>query len=193
MARRRDTPEYVKKMQEELFGLLAEARNLGEIRGLEGRAEEIRRRYSQGLESAGAGELAVRRRVSRLSYSRRCAEASAVEAWQRSGLPLAPGMEIGYVVRDAEEWAVDPVRMAVEETVRSAVEDPVGTAVRDPVRVVVEDPVRTAVECPVRGAVEDPVRTAVRDPVRAAGKFDARYYEKLLEKAWREVAFVFGQ
>jgi DNA polymerase I len=169
MARRGDTPEYIKKMQQELFLLLAEARNLGEIRGLEGRAGEIRRRYSQGLNGAGARELAVRRRVSRLSYSRRCAEASAVEAWLRSGLPLAPGMEIGYVVRDAEEWAVEPVRMAGEEPMRTAVEDPVGTG------------------------VEDPVRAAVEGTVRAAGEFDARYYEKLLEKAWREVAFVFGQ
>jgi DNA polymerase I len=169
MARRGDTPEYVKRMQQELFQLLAEARNLGEIRGLEAQAGEIRRRYSQGLNSAGAGELAVRRRVSRLSYSRRCAEASAVEAWQRSGRPLFPGMEIGYVVRDAEEWAVEPVRVAVEEQVRAAADDP------------------------VRRAGEDTVRAGVEDLVRAAGEFDARYYEKLLDKAWREVAFVFGQ
>ena len=161
MARRGDTPEYVKRMQQELFLLLAEARSLQELRGLEGRAGEIRRRYSQGLNSAGAGELAIRRRVSRLSYSRRCAEASAVGAWQKSGLPLFPGMEIGYVVRDAEEWAVEPVRMGVGE--------------------------------PMRTAVEDPVRRAVEDTVRAAGEFDTCYYQRLLDKAWREVAFVFGQ
>jgi DNA polymerase I len=149
MARRKDTPEYVKRMQQELFQLLAEARNLEGLRRLEARALEIRHRYSQGLKSAGAGELAVRRRVSRLSYSRRCAEASAVEAWQRSGLPLAPGMEIGYVVRDAEVWSVDPVR----------------------------------------GDVEEPVE----ETVRTAGEFDSRYYRKLLDKAWREVAFVFQQ
>jgi len=113
------------------------------------------------LNSAGAGELAIRRRVSRLSYSRRCAEASAVGAWQKSGLPLFPGMEIGYVVRDAEEWAVEPVRMGVGE--------------------------------PMRTAVEDPVRRAVEDTVRAAGEFDTCYYQRLLDKAWREVAFVFGQ
>jgi len=145
MARRGDTPEYVKRMQQELFQLLVEARNLGEIRGLEARAGEIRRRYSQGLRSAGAGELSIRRRVSRLSYSRRCAEASAVEAWQKSGLPLAPGMEIGYVVRDAEVWSVDTVRTAAEDTVRTARE------------------------------------------------FDSRYYQKLLDKAWADVAFVFQQ
>jgi chromosome segregation ATPase len=48
-------------------------------------------------------ELAIHRRVSRLNYSRRCAEASAVHAHMKKGLPLAPGMEIGYVIRDARK------------------------------------------------------------------------------------------
>ncbi len=52
------------------------------------------------------------RRVSRLNYSRRCAEASAVQAHMKQGLPLAPGMEIGYVIRDARKWEVDPERTA---------------------------------------------------------------------------------
>jgi DNA polymerase elongation subunit (family B) len=38
------------------------------------------------------------------------AEASAVKAYQESGLQLAPGMEIGYVVRDAKKWEVDTER-----------------------------------------------------------------------------------
>lgn len=57
-------------------------------------------------------ELAIRRRVSRLSYSRRCAEASAVKAHLKRGILLAPGMEIGYVVKDAGRWEVEPERMA---------------------------------------------------------------------------------
>ena len=42
--------------------------------------------------------------MSRVSYSRRCGEASAVMAHQKCGLSLVPGMEIGYVVRDASEF-----------------------------------------------------------------------------------------
>ena len=75
--------------------------------------------------------------MSRLRYSRRCVEASAEQAHLRQGIPLAPGMEIGYVVRDAKKWEADPERTA-------------------------------------RG-------------------FDAGYYRKLLEKAWEEAAFVFGE
>jgi hypothetical protein len=30
----------------------------------------------------------------------------------KQGLPLAPGMEIGYVVKDAKMWDVDPERTA---------------------------------------------------------------------------------
>jgi len=50
--------------------------------------------------------------VGRLNYSRRCAEASAVQAHAKQGISLAPGMEIGYVVKDAKRWEVDPERSA---------------------------------------------------------------------------------
>ena len=57
-------------------------------------------------------ELAIHRRVSRLRSSRRCVEASAVQAHLRQGISLAPGMEMGYVVRDAKKWEADPERTA---------------------------------------------------------------------------------
>jgi len=55
----------------------------------------------------------------RLNYSRRCAEASAVQAHMKHGLPLAPGMEIGYVVMGARKWEVDPERTASEFETRN--------------------------------------------------------------------------
>jgi len=57
-------------------------------------------------------ESTIYARVSRLNYSRRCAEASAVQAHLQQGISLAPGMEIGYVIRDARKWEVDPERTA---------------------------------------------------------------------------------
>ncbi|MGA9099558.1 MAG: DNA polymerase I, partial [Methanotrichaceae archaeon] len=110
--RKGDTPEYIKKMQQELFEVLAEAKSLEELCLVEPKAQEVRRRYFEGLEDADVGELAIRRRVSRLSYSHRCAEASAVQAYRRRGIALAPGMEISYVVKDAGRWEVDPARVA---------------------------------------------------------------------------------
>jgi len=38
-----------------------------------------------------------------------------VKAYQKCGLPLATGMEIGYVVRDASKWEVDTERDASSE------------------------------------------------------------------------------
>ncbi|MHB8117994.1 MAG: hypothetical protein ACYDHX_04600 [Methanothrix sp.] len=66
------------------------------------------------LVEADVLELAIHRRVSRLSYSRKCAEASAVQAHLKQGIPLAPGMEIGYVVKDAKKCEVEPERTASE-------------------------------------------------------------------------------
>ncbi len=59
-------------------------------------------------------DLAIHRRVSRLSYSRRCAEASAVKAHLKRGISLASGMEISYVIKDAARWDVEPERWASE-------------------------------------------------------------------------------
>jgi DNA polymerase, archaea type len=34
-------------------------------------------------------------------------EASAVKAYQKRGFQLSPGMEIGYVIKDAAKWQLD--------------------------------------------------------------------------------------
>lgn len=112
MARKGDTPEYVRRMQEELFEVLGEARSLEALRWIEPKAQAVRRKYVAELGQADVRELAIHRRVSRLNYSRRCAEASAVQAHLKAGFRLAPGMEIGYVVRDAKKWVVDTERGA---------------------------------------------------------------------------------
>ena len=114
MARKGDTPEYVLRMQKELFEVLGEARSQEELRRVEPKAQRVYRRYLDELGDVDVKELAIHRRVSRLNYSRRCAEASAVQAYIKEGLPVAPGMEIDYVIRDACRWEVDPERTASE-------------------------------------------------------------------------------
>ena len=114
MARKGDTPEYVRRMQQELFDCLGEARNLQELARLEPKASGIYKSHVEGLQDADVREMAIHRRVSRLNYSRRCAEASAVQAHLKRGISLAPGMEIGYVVKDAGRWEVEVEMMAAE-------------------------------------------------------------------------------
>jgi len=70
---------------DELFEVLAKARSLEELQRMEHVAREVRDRYMEQLGSTTAGELAIRRRVSRLNYSRRCAEASAGGHMQTQG------------------------------------------------------------------------------------------------------------
>jgi DNA polymerase I len=112
MARKGDTPEYVNKMQQEVFEVLCEAKSLEDLRKIEPKARKVYRRYLDELDNANVEDLAIHRRVSKLNYSRRCAEASAVQAHIKQGIPLAPGMEIGYVIKDAKKWDVDPERTA---------------------------------------------------------------------------------
>jgi DNA polymerase, archaea type len=114
MARKGDTPEYVRRMQQDLFDVLAKARSLDELQMIAPMAREVREKYLRELEGTDVRDLAIHRRVGRMNYSRRCAEASAVQAYQRHGLPLATGMQIGYVVTDASKWEVDTERDALE-------------------------------------------------------------------------------
>jgi DNA polymerase I len=105
-ARRRDTPEYVRRMQMEVFEKMGEARNVEELRRIKPHALEIARQYREGLARADASEMVIRRRISRLHYEKRCVHASVVAAFRRSGIKVSPGMTAGYVVRDAGQQEV---------------------------------------------------------------------------------------
>ena len=106
-ARRRDTPEYVRRMQMEVIEKMGEARNIDELRLIKPEALKIARRYRQWLPNADPSELVVRRRISKLGRQKRCAQASAIEAYRRRGVKVSPGMTVEYVVRDARRWEVD--------------------------------------------------------------------------------------
>ena len=75
MARKGDTPEYINNMQQEVFKVLVEARSLEDLRWIEPKARQIFRKYLDELGDAYVMELALHCRVSRLNYSRRCADA----------------------------------------------------------------------------------------------------------------------
>jgi len=53
-------------------------------------------------------EMAIGRQISRVQYSRRCIEGSAVEAYRRHGVAVAAGMKIRYVVTDARRHQAEP-------------------------------------------------------------------------------------
>jgi DNA polymerase I len=133
LARRGDTPEYIRRMQEEMLEAMGQAKSCKEASLLGERVREIRNRYTTGLGQADPKDLAIHRRVSRIDYSRRCAEGSAVKELNMQGFTISPGEEISYVVRDANTWTVDTVDKASD--------------------------------------------------------FDARYYSRLLDKAWNEISF----
>ncbi len=107
MARRRDTPEYARRMQVEMLRVMRKARTVEELKSLEGKLKEIYEGYLKNLRYANPEELVIRRRIGKLNYSRRCPEASAIKAYGRLGIELSPGMEVGYVVIDSRKWIVE--------------------------------------------------------------------------------------
>jgi DNA polymerase I len=107
-ARRHDTPEYIRTMQQEMLAIMATARTpagLGQVR------DQVYRAYCnavQNLPCAALPALAISRRISRTTYAHRCIEGAAVQAYRDAGVEIAPGMKISYVVRDARTYRVDP-------------------------------------------------------------------------------------
>jgi DNA polymerase I len=106
-ARRRDTPEYVRRMQMEIFEKMGEARSIDELRRIKPQALEIAERYHRELQGADPSEMVIHRRISKLHYEKKCVQASAIQAFRRKGVKVSPGMTVGYVVRDAGSWDVD--------------------------------------------------------------------------------------
>ncbi|WP_048098149.1 type B DNA-directed DNA polymerase [Archaeoglobus sulfaticallidus] len=100
MARRRDTPEFIRRAQMEMFYLLRNARTLNELAELESDLKGIYRRYMLAMKYADPEWFFIRKRISRTSYSKNSLEASAVRELKKLGVKLFPGMEIEYVVVD---------------------------------------------------------------------------------------------
>lgn len=57
MARKGDTPEYARRMQQELFNVLAKARSQAELREIEPMAQKVREKYMREIEDADVKEL----------------------------------------------------------------------------------------------------------------------------------------
>jgi len=106
MARRRDTPELIRKAQMEMFDLLKKAKTLEELAELENDLKGIYRRYLLAMKYADPEEFFIRKRISRTSYSKNSIEASAVKELKKTGVKLSPGMEIEYVVVDFDKKLV---------------------------------------------------------------------------------------
>jgi DNA polymerase I len=106
-ARRHDTPEYIRKMQQAMLTCMAAARTGLELAATRKAVSAIGREFLLGLPAAPLNELAVHRRISRTSYAHRCLEGAAVQAYRDAGVHIAPGMKIRYVVRDAGRYCVD--------------------------------------------------------------------------------------
>jgi DNA polymerase I len=107
-ARRKDSPPYISKMQHDLLAVMGEAETPHELRSLEGHVQDLYHEYRKNLACAATHDLIIQRRISRLAYAHRCIEGAAVQAFRERGIEIAPGMKIGYVVRDARRWIVDP-------------------------------------------------------------------------------------
>jgi DNA polymerase I len=107
-ARRHDTPEYIRSMQQEMLAIMATAgtpEDLWQVR------DPVYRCYCDAVRNisrAPLSSLAIGRRISRTTYAHRCIEGAAVQAYRAAGIDIAPGMKIRYVVRDAGRYCVDP-------------------------------------------------------------------------------------
>jgi len=107
-ARKLDTPEYIRGMQERMLGVMAGAAS---ITVLEEKREEVRSIFRESVSSLPAADpksMVIHRRISRLTYAHRCLEGAAVQAYRNQGIEVAPGMKISYVVTDSRRYRVMP-------------------------------------------------------------------------------------
>lgn len=107
-ARRHDTPEYVREMQRRMLDIMAQKKSVADLKTAERDIREILRDALDRLPAADPQEMAISRRISRLSYAHRCIEGAAVQSYREHGIGIAPGMKLRYVVIDARRYRVEP-------------------------------------------------------------------------------------
>jgi DNA polymerase I len=107
-ARRHDTPDYIRTMQQEMLEVMRTAQTSGDLALVRDQVWQIYRRALRDLPHADPRTLAVSRRISHTRYAHRCLEGAAVNAYRDAGVDVAPGMKIRYIVRDARRYQVDP-------------------------------------------------------------------------------------
>ena len=112
-ARRHDTPAYVQQVQCRMLGVMKQAKTIAELVETKDEVEGIFCKALRDLPNADPQQMAIGRRISRLTYRHRCLEGAAVQAYRDQGIPLAPGMKIRYVVEDARTYRAVPAPAAV--------------------------------------------------------------------------------
>jgi len=105
--RRADTPEYFRNMQGKIFEELSNAVCVKDIP--QDRILSIYEDFREKLEKGDIDPkvLAISRRISKLEYSRKCLEASAVKEYKKHRVDIYPGTSISFVVKNAKRWLVD--------------------------------------------------------------------------------------
>jgi DNA polymerase I len=107
-ARRHDTPEYIRTMQQDMLAIMATACTPAGLALVHDPVYRVYCNAVRNLPCAAPPELAISRRISRMTYAHRCIEGAAVQAYRDAEVEIAPGMKISYVVRDARTYRVDP-------------------------------------------------------------------------------------
>ena len=107
-ARRHDTPEYIRTMQQEMLAIMATASTPAGLALVRDPVYRVYCNAVQNLPCTAPPVLAISRRISRTTYDHRCIEGAAVQAYRDAGMAVEPGMKISYVVRDARTYRVDP-------------------------------------------------------------------------------------
>jgi len=107
-ARRHDTPEYVREMQQRMLNGMARAKTIAELEATREEVTDIFRETVNNLPAADPRQMVTNRRISRLTYAHRCLEGAAVQSYRDHGVGIAPGMKIQYVVTDARRYQVEP-------------------------------------------------------------------------------------
>ncbi|MCX6697130.1 MAG: type B DNA-directed DNA polymerase [Methanoregula sp.] len=110
-ARRHDTPEYIRTMQEEMLKVMASAKTIAELQRNQDAVKRIYKTAVEQLSDTDPKEMVINRRISRLTYAHRCIEGAAVKAYKLHGTEIAPGMKTipgrtGLVCENLRSWVL---------------------------------------------------------------------------------------
>ncbi len=108
LANRRTTPPYIVRMQNEMLEYLGTYQHSADLADAREELFSLYTHYKENLNHADLRDFIITRRIGRAQYNRHCIAQAVLDRYRDCNVPLEPGMDASFLVRDEKRLIVDP-------------------------------------------------------------------------------------
>jgi DNA polymerase elongation subunit (family B) len=108
LANRRTTPPYIVRMQNEMLEYLGTYQHSADLADAREELFSLYTHYKENLNHADLRDFIITRRIGRAQYNRHCIAQAVLDRYRDCNVPLEPGMDASFLVRDENVSSLIP-------------------------------------------------------------------------------------